>query len=80
MWPLLQTDNSGHIVAMQNLARDHDLGIAFATMEQLRAELEDADQMARLRASVWGQRERFTFDYHADRLIAFLRQVIERAG
>jgi hypothetical protein len=78
--PLLQTDNSDHIVAMQNLARKHDLGIAFSTMEQLRAELTNADQMARLRASVWRQRDLFTFDYHTDRLIAFLRQVIERAG
>lgn len=74
--PLLQTDNHGHIVAMQNLAREHDIGIAFSTMEQLRAQLLDQDRMRELRENVWRQRNRFTFDYHADRLIDFFRRVV----
>jgi hypothetical protein len=32
--------------------------------------------MAKLRANVWAQREQFTFDYHAERLVRFFRKVI----
>ena len=35
--------------------------------------------MATLRENVWRQRERFTFDGHADRLVEFFRHVIERS-
>jgi hypothetical protein len=52
--------------------------VFFSDMEQLRARLRDEPRMERLRANVWRQRELFTFDHHADRLIAFFRQVIER--
>jgi hypothetical protein len=31
--------------------------------------------MDELRACVWRERDRFTFDHHVDDLIAFLRQV-----
>ncbi|MEA2523462.1 MAG: hypothetical protein QOF73_689, partial [Thermomicrobiales bacterium] len=34
----------------------------------------------RLRESVWQQRDLFTFDHHADRLIAFFRRVIAERG
>jgi hypothetical protein len=33
--------------------------------------------MARLRAKVWRQRERFTFDHHVERLVQFFRTVIK---
>jgi hypothetical protein len=36
--------------------------------------------MAKLRNNMWLQREKFTFDYHADRLIEFYRRVIENRG
>jgi hypothetical protein len=38
--------------------------------------LRDRRRMARLRESVWRQRDDFTFDAHADRLIDFFREVI----
>jgi glycosyltransferase involved in cell wall biosynthesis len=74
--PLLQHDNRGAIVASQTLARQRDIGLFFSSMEQLREQLRDEQLMARLRASVWRQRDEFTFDYHTDRLVAFFRQVI----
>ncbi len=40
------------------------------------AHLRDCARMEEIRANVWRHRERFTFDYHADRLIAFFREVI----
>ena len=74
--PLLQRDNRGATVATQSLARRLDIGVFFSDFEHLRAQLADRQEMARLRENVWRQRERFTFDYHADRLIEFFRHVI----
>jgi len=74
--PLLQYDNRGAIFATQALADRHDLGLAFTTMEELGSRLRDGARLAALRESVWRQREQFMFDAHADRLIAFFREVI----
>ena len=78
--PLLQYDNPGAIVAAQTLARERDLGLLFGDMQQLREQLRDEGHMDQLRDSVWRQRHEFTFDYHADRLIAFFRAVIAGKG
>ena len=74
--PLLQYDNAGATVATQSLARRHDAGVFFSSLEELRQKLDDEERMAQLRDNVWRQRHQFTFDHHADDLIAFLRQVI----
>lgn len=74
--PLIQRDNSGAVVAAQNLARRLDIGVFFQTMDELRAALADEQRMARLRSNVWQVREQFSFDYHVDGLIAFFRRVI----
>lgn len=74
--PLLQYDNRASIVAMQSLARDLDIGLFFREAEELAEQLRDDVRMTRLRDNVWRQREQFTFDYHADRLVEFFRQVI----
>jgi hypothetical protein len=76
--PLLQRDNSGAVVAAQTLARQLEIGVFFRSMEHLRAQLADAPRMERIRANVWRQRELFTFDEHADRLVEFFRAVIAR--
>lgn len=74
--PLLQRDNPDAIVATQTLARQHDIGLFFQSMEQLGAQLRDAGRMAQLRNNVWRQREQWMFDTHADELIGFFRRVI----
>ena len=74
--PLLQRDNSDAVVAMQTLARQLDIGLFVSDAAQLSEHLHDDVRMNRLRENVWRQREQFTFDYHADRLIAFFRHVI----
>jgi hypothetical protein len=75
--PLLQYDNRGHAVATQALARSFDVGVFFRTMPELAAQLADQRRMAELRQNAWRHREQFTFDLHADRLLAFFRAVIE---
>jgi hypothetical protein len=52
------------------------ISVFFKTFEELGVRLRDESQMARIREKVWTQRELFTFDYHADRLIEFFRKVI----
>ncbi len=74
--PLLQYDNRDAVVAAQALVQALDLGICFESYEDLQARLRDAPRLEALRANVWRAREQFTFDYHVDRLIAFLRGVI----
>ncbi len=76
--PVLQYDNTGASVATQTLVRDLDIGLFFTTMQALRDQLEDQPRMQQLRNNVWASRKLFTFDYHADDLIAFFRRVIER--
>lgn len=76
--PLLQYDNQGALVATQSLARQLDIGLFFTEMAQFGEQVRDQTRMAQLRDNVWRQRENFTFDYHADRLIDFFRHVIEK--
>jgi hypothetical protein len=74
--PMLQRDNTGHIVATQTLAERLGISVFFKTFEELGAKLRDEVQMARIRESVWARREVFMFDHHADRLIGFFRKII----
>lgn len=74
--PVLQYDNSDSIVATQSLVRKLDIGIFCQNIEQLGTQLRDTERVKQLRASVWQHRSRFTFDYHADELIAFFKRVI----
>jgi hypothetical protein len=75
--PLLQRSNPGAIVATQNLCKEMDIGIFFTEMGELREKLADQKRMDDLRHNVWRQRQYFTFDQHADRLIDFFRRTIE---
>ena len=75
--PLLQRNNAGSVVATQSLARALDIGCFFDDMAELATQVRDEARMGQLRGNVWRERERFTFDYHADTLIAFFRDVIE---
>jgi glycosyltransferase involved in cell wall biosynthesis len=74
--PLIQHENSGAVFATQALARERDIGLFFTDAAQLAEQLCDHGRMAELWENVRRQREEFTFDYHADRLIEFFRQVI----
>lgn len=74
--PMIQRDNTGHIVATQNFVREHDLGIFFKTIPDLAQQLHDKQQMNRLRKNVWDKRLTFSFDYHVNALVSFFRKVI----
>lgn len=76
--PVLQGDNTGHIVATQTLARELGIGVFFKTMEELAVQLKDRERMAEVRGNMLRHRSLFTFDSHVDDLVRFFRRVIER--
>jgi hypothetical protein len=76
--PVIQRDNAGAVVATQTLVRNRELGVFYRDIADLADQLRDRKLMGRLRDSVWRQRLDFTFDAHADDLVAFFRTVIAR--
>lgn len=74
--PMLQRDNSGHLVAMQSLIRSLDAGVFFTSIPDLGAQLRRSDTLARVRDNVWNNRHAFTFDHQADKLISFFRSLM----
>ncbi|MBT1702842.1 glycosyltransferase family 2 protein [Chryseosolibacter indicus] len=75
--PMLQRDNTGHIVATQSLVKEHGIGIFFNSIEQLANQLSDREQMQRIRKQVWQKRMMFTFDEHVHKLVNFFQQIID---
>jgi hypothetical protein len=75
--PMLQRENPGSVVATQTLLRQRELGVLWREPDDLVAALTDRALLHRLRKSVWSQRDHFTFDAHADELVAFLRAVAD---
>ncbi|MFL6353777.1 MAG: glycosyltransferase [Bryobacteraceae bacterium] len=75
--PLLQYDNRGAIVATQTLARQLDIGVFCQNMAQLGTQVRDTERMNQIRDNVRQHRSLFTFDYHADELLAFFGRVMK---
>ena len=76
--PMIQYDNTGHLVATQSLVRTHDLGIFFTSIENLAEQLHDTDKLHMLKSHLKTKRELFTFDYHVPDLVEFFKKVIKR--
>lgn len=74
--PLIQRDNGRAVVASRSLADELDIGLAFSDADDLVAQLRNSDRMAALRTNAWRNRELFSFDEHADRLLGFFRRVL----
>ncbi|HWP20788.1 MAG TPA: glycosyltransferase family A protein [Burkholderiaceae bacterium] len=75
--PMIQRRNDGAIVATQALCREAGIGLFYRDHDDLWAQLRDAATMQALREQVWRTRERFCFDHHVPRLVAFFREVID---
>ena len=76
---MIQKSNPGARVAVQTLGQERDLSVFYSSIPDLANQLRETDRMARIRDSVWRQREWFTFDAHVDELVAFFRAVIASA-
>jgi glycosyltransferase involved in cell wall biosynthesis len=75
--PMLQMDNSGHVVAMQSRAKEYDVAIFIDKWEELGVQLQNKARMRQLRANAIRSRKYFTFDHYVPELISFFRKVVD---
>ena len=76
--PMIQHDNSGHIVAMQEYIKKIDGGLFYKDADDLRAQLADRRRMETLSRNVLQHRFRFCFDEYVPELMDFFNQVITK--
>ncbi|NDV67917.1 glycosyltransferase family 2 protein [Dysgonomonas sp. 25] len=74
--PMIQKDNSKHIVAMQSHIAQYGMGIFYKDIHDLIIQLKDKQRMNILTCNALQHRSKFSFDYHADELIRFFKKVI----
>jgi glycosyltransferase involved in cell wall biosynthesis len=76
--PMIQYDNSGHLVATQTLAKRKGTGVFTKDLGELGSLLSNRPLIEHIREHVWNTREDFTFDHHVDVLIDYFRTIIAR--
>ncbi|MFV9503805.1 MAG: hypothetical protein AB4911_04485 [Oscillochloridaceae bacterium umkhey_bin13] len=74
--PWIIRRNTDATVACERLAHELNVGIGFTNFEELGAQLRNQNELARLSANMRTVRATFSFDHHADELIALFRQVV----
>jgi glycosyltransferase involved in cell wall biosynthesis len=74
--PVIQFDNSGHIVASQRILEEIDGGIFFTSTQMLIRILHDRDMLLKKGQNIWNNRDKFTFDYHLEKLTDFFHNVV----
>lgn len=74
--PMLQRDNTNHIVSIQSIVKKYDLGLFFNDMKELGQLIRNKDLMMQLRKNVWSKRDLFVFDHHVNGLVEYFREVI----
>lgn len=74
--PMIQKRNCGSIVAMDNLARKHDIGIFFDDIKTLNESFADKDRIRAVKENAWNCRYLFSFDYYVKDLTNFFHMVI----
>jgi glycosyltransferase involved in cell wall biosynthesis len=75
--PMLQRDNTGHIVATQTICKELGIGIFFNKMGELAQILSNRKLMQKARDNAWEHRMEFAFDMHVPKLIEFFRVIIK---
>jgi glycosyltransferase involved in cell wall biosynthesis len=74
--PMLQMDNSKHLVAMQSHVKKYDMGVFINKWEELGAQFQNKDRIKQLRENAIKNRKYFSFDHYVPDLISFFRKVI----
>lgn len=77
--PMLQRDNTGHIVATQTICKELGNGIFFREMRELAHIFSDRKFMQKVRDNARKHRMEFAFDTHVPELIYFFKEVIKRS-
>ncbi|MDQ4076949.1 MAG: glycosyltransferase family 2 protein [Chloroflexota bacterium] len=76
--PWIMKDNKPSRVALQQIARRHEIGIFFTDFDDLGAQLHDHSTLSALAANMRAARHLFAFDTHVSDLVAFFREAIRR--
>ena len=77
--PMIQYDNSGHIVSPQEYLKKIKGGIFYKNAKDLRTQLSDSQQMKVLSENILKNRFRFCFDEYVPELMDFFNQVITKS-
>lgn len=72
---MIRRADDGARVATRSLSRRLGVGVFARDMADLAAQLRDTARTQAIREQVWRVRDEFTFDRHADDLLAFLGEV-----
>ena len=75
--PIIQTDNSGNIVAMEECIHQLDVGVLFKDFQDLAAQLKNKKLMSALHTNALQHREKFCFDYYIPQLVSLFREAIK---
>ena len=76
--PMIQYDNSGHIVAVQELLKKIDAGLFYKDAGSLREQLADFKRMDTLNRNIRQNRYLFCFDEYVPALMDFFTQIIDK--
>jgi glycosyltransferase involved in cell wall biosynthesis len=76
--PSIQKDNTGHIVAMQDITKKMNIGIFYQSFEDLSTQLHDQNLLEHLNINLMKVRQKFTFDYYVPELTEFFNKVIKK--
>jgi hypothetical protein len=76
--PLLLQDNPGQVVAVQRIAQETSAGLPYTGVDDCADRLHAEVATGVAGAAALKARDAFTFDAHADRLVALFRQLAGR--
>ncbi|MCW5850259.1 MAG: glycosyltransferase family 2 protein [Anaerolineae bacterium] len=77
--PWILKANSGSRVAMQELARQYDVGVFYREYSDLAAHLRDRARLDRMTLNMQAARRMFAFDTYVDELVQFFKQILADA-
>ena len=75
--PVIQFDNCGNLVAVEEIVRRYDIGIQFHNIKDLSEQLHDKEKMDRLKSNVLHNRFHFSFDFYVPQLVEMFNKAIE---
>lgn len=75
--PMILKSNPGHLVAIENMLRQLDIGILFTDFHKLQDAFGSREQRERIRTNAWNKRFLFSFDSHVEKLTHFFQTVIQ---
>jgi len=74
--PVIQIDNTGNIVAVEERVRHYGIGLQFSSIKELSVKLKNKEHLAKISRNVMKYRDCFCFDYYVPELINTFEKAI----